>query len=226
MSIPRHVILPVLVLLLALASLASLAGEPVAPEKPIRLFNGKDLAGFTTWLKATGREDPHHVFSVVDGVIRISGEGLGYLATDKAYKNYHLQLEYKWGKYITDPASVPNSGALLNGIGPDGGAGGMDDLPGVPDRPRLRGRPDRHPWQGCRRPIDSRHRHQRNGEWLRTATPAGRKGAAKRSTPANSSGGRNTSRSLWSGSTTVAKTTLPAPWANGPAWIALWTAAI
>ncbi len=120
MSTRRLVLLPTLLFLLAPAARA---GEPVAPEKPIKLFNGKDLTGFTTWLKATGHKDPHHVFSVVDGTIRISGEGLGYLATDKAYKDYHLRLEYKWGKYTTDPASVRNSGALLNGIGPDGGAG-------------------------------------------------------------------------------------------------------
>jgi len=111
----------VTVVLLLVASTAS-AIEPVTPGKPIRLFNGKDLAGFTTWLKAAGRNDPKHVFSVVDGVIRISGEGLGYLATEKAYKNYHLSLEYKWGKYSTDPASVRNSGVLLHAIGPDGGA--------------------------------------------------------------------------------------------------------
>jgi len=101
---------------------AANAAEPVVPEQPIRLFNGKDLAGFTTWLKATGHRDPNHVFRVVDGTIRISGEGLGYLATEKAYKNYHLSLEYRWGKYTTDPKSVRNSGALLHGIGPDGGA--------------------------------------------------------------------------------------------------------
>ncbi|MGA2253784.1 MAG: DUF1080 domain-containing protein [Thermoguttaceae bacterium] len=107
---------------LCLLAPAANAVEPVAPEKPIRLFNGKDLTGFTTWLKATGRNDPNHVFSVAGGTIRISGEGLGYLATEKAYKNYHLVLEYKWGKYTTDPKSVRNSGCLLNGIGPDGGA--------------------------------------------------------------------------------------------------------
>ena len=110
-------------LALAIPPAAVLADEPVTPEKPIKLFNGKDLTGFSTWLKATGHNDPHHVFGVVDGTIRISGEGLGYLATDRAYKNYHLALEYKWGKFTTDPASVRNSGALLNGIGPDGGAG-------------------------------------------------------------------------------------------------------
>ncbi len=119
MNTSRQLVISVALLLLAPAVLAS---EPVVPEKPIKLFNGKDLSGFTTWLRASGRKDPHHVYSVVDGAIRISGEGLGYLATDKAYKNYHLRLEYKWGKYTTSPTSVRNSGCLVHAVGPDGGA--------------------------------------------------------------------------------------------------------
>jgi hypothetical protein len=99
------------------------AGEPSVPDKPIKLFNGKDLSGFTTWLAATGRKDPRPVFSVVNDTIRISGEGLGYLATDKAYKDYRLKLEYKWGKDTSSSTVVRNSGVLLHGIGPDGGAG-------------------------------------------------------------------------------------------------------
>ena len=79
----------------------------MTPEKPIKLFNGKDLAGFTTWLKASGRNDPHHVFSVVDGAIRISGEGLGYLATDKAYKNYHLSAGVQVGQIHDRPEVRP-----------------------------------------------------------------------------------------------------------------------
>ncbi len=120
MSTCRQLVVSVALFLLAPAVLAD---EPVAPEKPIKLFNGKDLTGFTTWLVASGRNDPRHVYSVADGVIHISGEGLGYLATDKAYKNYHLALEYKWGKYTCSSTVVRNSGVLLHAVGPDGGAG-------------------------------------------------------------------------------------------------------
>jgi hypothetical protein len=100
------------------------ADEPIAPRQAIRLFNGKDLSGFCTWLKESGRDDPHRVFSVADGAIRISGEGAGYLATEKAYKDYHLTVEYKWGKKTDGSKYVRNSGVLLHGIGPDGAAGG------------------------------------------------------------------------------------------------------
>ena len=49
------------------------------------LFNGRDLSGLFTWLKDTGRDDPKGVFSVKDGILHVSGEGMGYVATDKVW---------------------------------------------------------------------------------------------------------------------------------------------
>ena len=132
-----------------LASAAEPAQTPIAPQRVIRLFNGKDLSGFYTWLKGTGRNDPHRVFTVEDGVIHVSGKGLGYLATEHAYKDYHLVLETKWGKYTETGKSVRNSGVLLHGVGPDGAAGRSDDLFGMPTRSGLRGGSDCHSRQGC-----------------------------------------------------------------------------
>jgi hypothetical protein len=99
-------------------------GQPITPEKPIKLFNGKDLSGLTTWLKDSKRDDPKKVFTVNDGILHLSGEGFGYVATDKEYKNYHLSVEYKWGKRTDGGKHVRNSGILLHATGPDGGAGG------------------------------------------------------------------------------------------------------
>lgn len=117
----------VLVLAAALFSVRTMAAEPepIAPDRVIQLFNGKDLSGWTTWLKASGREDPKKVYTVKDGMIRISGHGLGYLATEKAYKDYHLIVEYKWGQYHDASGNVRNSGVLVNAVGPDGGASGQ-----------------------------------------------------------------------------------------------------
>ncbi len=96
--------------------------EPIAPtDRVIRLFNGKDLTGLYTWLKGSGRQDPQKVFTAEDGVIHVSGQGTGYLATDMAYKNYHLIVEYKWGKKTDGSGYVRNAGVLLHGTGPDGG---------------------------------------------------------------------------------------------------------
>jgi Domain of Unknown Function (DUF1080) len=86
----------------------------------IPLFNGRDLTGLYGWLKDTHYEDPRKVFSVDDGILRISGEVNGYLATEKEYRDYHLVVEYKWGAKTYGAKYVRNSGILLHAVGPDG----------------------------------------------------------------------------------------------------------
>jgi hypothetical protein len=109
------------VLLLALAPLVLPAGPK---GEVVRLFNGKDLSGLYTWLKDGKRADPRKVFRVTGGLLHISGDGYGYLATKKEYRDYHLVVEYKWGKRTDGGKYVRNSGILLHAVGPDGGAGG------------------------------------------------------------------------------------------------------
>jgi hypothetical protein len=101
-----------------------LAQEPIAPTKKTVLFNGKDLAGLTTWLKDTHEKDPRRVFRVTDGMLHITGDGMGYVRTREAYRDYHLTVEYKWGERTDGGKYVRNSGVLLHAQGPDGGAGG------------------------------------------------------------------------------------------------------
>jgi hypothetical protein len=98
--------------------------QPTAPREVIQLFNGRDLSGLTTWLKDTKREDPRQVFRVTGGMIHLSGEGNGYVATEKEYRDYHLIVEYKWGQRTDGGKYVRNSGVLLHATGPDGGVGG------------------------------------------------------------------------------------------------------
>lgn len=114
---------PVVVVLVV--ATAPAADEPVAPKAVTPLFNGKDLSGLTPWLKDTKREDSKRVFRVADGQIHITGDGFGYLATERAYKDYRVVVEYKWGKKTDGGKYVRNSGLLLNATGPDGGAGGV-----------------------------------------------------------------------------------------------------
>ena len=100
--------------------------QPISPsDGVIRLFNGKDLSGWTPWLKGIGRKNPNQVYSIKDGAIRISGEGLGYLATEKSCKDYRLIVEYKWGERTDGSGNVRNSGILLHAVGADGGANGV-----------------------------------------------------------------------------------------------------
>jgi len=109
-----------------LAALTLAAAPPQdaeAPRESVRLFNGKDLTGLTTWLRDSQKEDPKKVFTVHDGLLHLSGDGFGYVATEKAYKDYRLVVEYKWGTRTDGGKYVRNSGILLHATGPDGGAG-------------------------------------------------------------------------------------------------------
>ena len=96
--------------------------EAVAPDRVIPLFNGKDLDGLHTWLVDTQREDPRRVFTVRDGMIHITGDGFGYLSTDKAYRDYRLVVEFKWGErdWRGREGKAKDSGIFLHARGPDG----------------------------------------------------------------------------------------------------------
>jgi hypothetical protein len=98
--------------------------KPVSPAEVVRLFNGHDLTGLSTWLEDTKHDDPHRTFRITDGLLHITGDGFGYVATEKEYSDYHLVVEYKWGKKTDGGKFARNSGILLNAVGPDGGAGG------------------------------------------------------------------------------------------------------
>jgi hypothetical protein len=104
----------------------------------VSLFNGKDLSGWDTYIgpmydsvaeKFAGdpmglNKDPKGVFTVVkeDGnpAIRISGEQFGGLSTQQEFTNYHLRLEFKWGKLKWAPKknAKRDSGLLYHAVGP------------------------------------------------------------------------------------------------------------
>lgn len=97
------------------------------PHKAIPLFNGKNLEGWYTFLKERGRNiDPKKVFTVNDGLIRISGEEWGCITTNKEYENYKLVVEFKWGGQTFAPRldKARDSGVLLHSKGMDGGSSG------------------------------------------------------------------------------------------------------
>lgn len=101
--------------------------EPVSPkDAPIALFNGKNLDGLYSWLQDTKYEDPRKVFTVENGMIHISGDGFGYVATKKRYKDYHLVVEYRWGdrtwRHRKDKAK--DNGIIVHCVEPDGTCSG------------------------------------------------------------------------------------------------------
>jgi 3-keto-disaccharide hydrolase len=100
----------------------------IAQGQTIQLFNGENLDGFYTFLKDRGRDtDPKHVFTVNDGMIRISGEEWGCITTDDEFENYHLVVEFKWGDQAFEPRvdNARDNGVLLHSTGPDGAYGGI-----------------------------------------------------------------------------------------------------
>jgi hypothetical protein len=118
------------------------------------LWNGKDLTGWTTWMQrpeptsnvpglqknANGRytepigsgRDPLEVFTVaqnVDGrpAIRISGECFGELRSTRAFQNYHLKFQFKWGEKKWPPrdgATTQRDSGLLYHVHAEPGAEG------------------------------------------------------------------------------------------------------
>jgi Domain of Unknown Function (DUF1080) len=98
------------------------AQDAVSPASPTPLFNGRDLQEWYTYLRDTKHQDPRGVFTVADGMIRISGDGHGYLSTQQAYRDYRLVVEYKWGRrnWGDREKEARDSGVFLHSVGPDG----------------------------------------------------------------------------------------------------------
>ncbi len=93
-------------LIMESCSTAKTAGSSgnIAGSKTIDLFNGKNLDGWYTFLQNRGRDnDPKKVFTVHDGLIRISGEEWGCITTNEEYSNYKLVFEFKWGTQTYAP---------------------------------------------------------------------------------------------------------------------------
>jgi len=102
--------------------------EPISPkDKPIVLFNGKNLDGLYTWLSDTKYEDPKKVFTVQDGMLRISGDGGGYICTKDRYKDYHLVVEFRWGDlaWAGRKNAARDSGIIVHCADPDGSYGNV-----------------------------------------------------------------------------------------------------
>lgn len=83
----------------------------------IKLFNGKDLSGWTVFLDPKKEADPTKVFTVQDGVLVCEGSPFGYLITDKEYENYVLKLQWRWGKKVHGKGR--NSGVFVHVVGPN-----------------------------------------------------------------------------------------------------------
>ncbi|HSB17795.1 MAG TPA: DUF1080 domain-containing protein [Bryobacteraceae bacterium] len=106
--------------LLTCATLVLAAGPRLGPKE--KLFNGKSLDGFYTYIEKYGKNnDPKGVFRVENGQIRASGEEYGYFITEKEYEDYYLLVEFRWGSKTFPPreGNARDSGILYHAGGED-----------------------------------------------------------------------------------------------------------
>jgi hypothetical protein len=105
---------PLLTYALIAAPVLVLAQQPSAPEaivptKVVSLFNGKDLTGWTADVPDKDK-DPNlrPSFIVRDGMLVSLGTPRGHLLTDNVYRNYRLEVEYRF------PGKPGNCGVLVH----------------------------------------------------------------------------------------------------------------
>jgi hypothetical protein len=108
-------------LLLALvfaAAGASSAAEPptgsaIVPERVSPLFNGKDLSGWEPDVPAKDTDKSlRDSFIVRNGMLVSLGEPKGHLLTKNAYRDYRLEVEYRF------PGKPGNCGVLVHASRP------------------------------------------------------------------------------------------------------------
>ncbi|MEO6001753.1 MAG: DUF1080 domain-containing protein [Opitutus sp.] len=93
-------------------------------QKPIVLFNGQNLDGWSVFIdRQPAGSDAGQIFQVLDGVIHVyrsapagSAQPFGYIATKDVYSHYRLKLEYRWGEKKFEPraSQVRDSGVLYH----------------------------------------------------------------------------------------------------------------
>jgi hypothetical protein len=106
------------------AVLTAVLFQTPAPET-LRLFNGRDLDGWTIHLPhADGADpttDPKQVFRVHNGLLHVSGQEFGYIATRDEFEDFHLIVEFRWGDRRWPPRenAKRDSGICYHVVGPD-----------------------------------------------------------------------------------------------------------
>lgn len=160
-------------------------------QKVIHLLHGSDRTGFYSFLQDFGKDsDRDHVFTLEHGVLHISGQHYGYLATRQTnFANYRLVAEFRWGKQTWPPreANARDSGILIHCNGKDqvwpksieaqiieGGTGDILvvsgaylTVDGVTKGPAIArfDRPGRNPWQDVKGFRGPHEIENPTGEW-------------------------------------------------------------
>lgn len=79
----------------------------------ISLSKGNDLRAWNLFVDPKSNVSQSDVFSIKDGIIKISGNPFGYMYTKSKFSNFRLSLEWKY------PKEASNSGIFLFVQGPN-----------------------------------------------------------------------------------------------------------
>lgn len=102
--------LPIVVVCLAAALRPSAAASQ---RRPQTLFNGRDLSGWHSDVPAAdSNAEVRSPFLVRNGLLVTLGEPRGHLITDSSYRNYRLEIEYRF------PGAPGNAGVLVHASTP------------------------------------------------------------------------------------------------------------
>ncbi|NJO24586.1 MAG: DUF1080 domain-containing protein [Bacteroidia bacterium] len=83
----------------------------------ISLFKPEDRGHWYVFLQGSQKgNDSLGVFQFENGVMHVSGQKFGYIATEESYSSFHLKLEFKWGvkKYPPRENEKRDAGILYN----------------------------------------------------------------------------------------------------------------
>jgi Domain of Unknown Function (DUF1080) len=84
------------------------------PTNRIEIFNGKDFDGWTFSMK--NNANPMETWSITNGVLHCTGKSIGYLRTEKSFRDYKLTVEWRFVKIAP---KADNTGVLIQMQLPD-----------------------------------------------------------------------------------------------------------
>ena len=114
----RGPFLPILLVSFALTVTESFAADDsakaIVPTMRMDLFNGKDFAGWTFFMR--NNANPTDTWSVADGLLKCTGKPTGYIRTTQDYRDYKLTTEWRFVKIAP---KADNGGILVHMQLPD-----------------------------------------------------------------------------------------------------------
>ena len=104
----------IVLVLIGLAFTGNAADEITVPSHHLDLFNGKDFNGWKIISRDTN--SPIQTWTVTNGIIHCIGNPIGYLRTEKSFRDYSLTVEWRFVKIAP---KADNTGVLLHMQLPD-----------------------------------------------------------------------------------------------------------